>query len=170
MIGPILGMAALVASGADRLASELDQVVVALQPAIATLSPSPDIKTNGPAALTVSYRAQTFKIHGASMTGEFAKEAHDEIGPTFKGFVLFVDVQPKGEVNQAGTPQTLREPYWQTYLQVTPLAGSDKQLYWGLSYGSRTDTNLLAHIRGTIEGMKDKANRASDATAHQRWR
>ena len=85
------------------------------------------------------------------MTGEFSREAHDEIGPTFKGFVLFVDVQPKGEVNQAETPQTLRRPYWETYIQVTPVAGSDKQLYWGLSYGSQTDTNLLAQIRQAIE-------------------
>ena len=139
----------------DAPAPELGNVVAALQPLMATLSPTPEVMTNDQSFVTISYRTQTFKIHGGSMTGEFAKEAHDEVGPTFKGFILSVDLQKKGEVNQAATPQTLRRPYWETYIQLTPVAGSDRQLYWGLSYGSRTDTNLLAQIRQAVERMKE---------------
>jgi hypothetical protein len=158
----VLGMAGIVAIGADYQDPELMRVVVALTPSMATLSPIPEVKTNGQSSLTISYRAQTFKIHGSSMTGEFSKEAHDEIGPTFKGFVLFIHVQPKGQFNQACTPHTLQRPYWRTYIQVTPVAGSDKQLYWGLSYGSRADTNLLAQLRQAIEELKDKPNQAAE--------
>ena len=147
----VLAMVGIVAIGADGPAPELDRVLMALQPIIQTLMPVPEVKTNGQSSLTISYRAQTFKIHGNSMTGEFSKEAHDEIGPTFKGFVLFVEVQPKGEVNQAETPQTLQRPYWKTYIQVTTVRGSEKKLYWGLSYGSQTDTNLLKQILNRIE-------------------
>ncbi len=154
-----LGMAGFLAVAADAPAQELARVIEELQPVLSTLSPSPKVTTNSQSSLAVSYQTQTFKIHSGSMTGEFSKEAHDEIGPTYKGFVLFVDVQPEGEVNQAVTPQTLRRPYWQTYIQVTPVAGSDKQLYWGLSFGSRTDTNLLSQIRQAIEGMKEKPNK-----------
>lgn len=150
----VLAMVGIVASGADGPAPELDRVLVALRPITQALLPVPEVKTNGQSSLTISYRAQTFKIHGNSMTGEFSKEAHDEIGPTFKGFVLFVDVQPKGEVNQAETPQVVQQPYWKTYVQVTPVAGSEKQLYWGLSYGSQTETNLIAQIRNRIEELE----------------
>ena len=149
----------------DSQAPELGQVVAALQPITAALSPAAEVKATGPSSVTISYRTQTFKIHGGSMSGEFAKEAHDEVGPTSKGFVFSVDVQKKGEVNQAATPQTLRRPYWETYIQVTPVSGSDRQLYWGLSYGSRTDTNLLAQIRQAIEHMKEDPNTASHGTA-----
>lgn len=89
------------------------------------------------------------------MAGEISKEAHDELGPTFKGFVLKIRNQQRGEINQAVTPQTLHRPYWRTYLEVTPVKGTEEQLYWGLSYGSRTDTNLIQKIMGTIEGMKE---------------
>jgi hypothetical protein len=152
-------VAGMAACGADDPAPELARVVASLQPIIATLSPSPEVKTNDAISLTILYRTQSFKVHGGQMTGEFAREAHDEIGPTFKGFILSIYVQPTGEVNQADTPCTLREPYWQTYLQVTPVGGSDKQLYWGLSFGSRTDTNVLARIRTKIEELRDKPNK-----------
>ena len=153
----ILAMLALncVALAEDGPAPELSRAVAALQPIMATLSPAAEVKTNGPSSLTVSYRTQVFKIHGGSMTGEFAKEAQDEVGPTFKGILLFVEVQERGQINQADTPLTLLRPYWQTYIQVTPVAGSDRQLYWSLSYGSRTDTNLLAQVRQAIEKMTE---------------
>ena len=133
------------------------EVTQRLKPIISHLSPDQVEIIPEAADLTVSYQTQNYKIHGGSMTGEFSKEAHNETGPTFKGFILTIQVQPKGEINQAVTPQTLRRPYWQTYIQVTPLAGSDKQLYWGLSYGSRTDTNLLARIMQAVEGMATEA-------------
>jgi hypothetical protein len=152
-IAAFVGVATLAFAGGDALMPELVQVVTTLQPITAALSPAPEVKPAGPLSLTVSYRTRTFKVHGDSKTGEYAAEAHDEAGPTAKGFVLFVEVQKRGEVNQAKTPQTLRRPYWETYIQVTPVAGSDTQLYWALSYGSQTDAKLLAQIRQAIEAV-----------------
>ncbi len=160
VIAMSLGMAAGDSTGAISPSPELARVIAALQPITATLAPLPEIKANGGSSITISYRTQIFKIHGYSMTGEFTREAHDEIGPTFKGFVLFVDLQPKGEVNQAATPQTLRKPYWQTYIQVTPVFGSSNHLYWGLSYGSQTEPKILAQIRLALEGLKELPKRA----------
>ena len=148
-------MSCLACSGADALAPELEKVMAGLRSVTAVLSPAPEIRTNEASSLTVSYKTQIFKIHGGSMSGEFAREAHDEQGPTAQGFMLTVSVQQKGEINQGVVPQTLRAPYWQTYLQVTPVAGSDKQLFWGLSFGMRTDAKLLAQIREAVEGLKD---------------
>ena len=131
-----------------------------LQPIFAALDPTPEITfLDGTASLVATYRAQSYKIHGRSMTGEVSTNAHDEIGPGYKGFVLRVHLQDQGEINQAVTPQTLQQPYWRTDLDVTPIGGTKKQMYWALSYGSRTDTNLLSQIRKALNALKDVPKR-----------
>lgn len=145
--------------------TELRAVATALQPVLEKLDPKPEIRyPSSSATLVVAYKSQMYKIHGGSMTGEVSPNAHDELGPSFKGFVLRVHLQDKGEVNQADTPQTLREPYWRTDLDVTPLAGTQKQIYWGLSYGIRTDTNSLAQIRQKLYELRGAPNKSVDPT------
>jgi hypothetical protein len=135
----------------------LKQIANALRPVLEKLEPKADIAyLSSTASLVVGYRSQPYKIHGRSMTGEVSPDAHDEIGPSFKGFVLRVHLQGKGEINQAVTPQTIGEPYWQTYLNVTPIGGTRKQIYWALSYGSRTDATLLSQIRKALNGLERK--------------
>lgn len=144
------------APGASSSASPLDlcrAIADALRPAIAGLAPAPQLGTNAPASLSVSYLARTFKTHAPSMTGEFAEEAREEVGPAAKGFILAAEIQKKGEVNQAVVPQTLRRPYWDSYVQVTPVSGSDLQIYWSLSYGLSADADLLARIRQAVESF-----------------
>lgn len=157
MLFQSLSGAPAVVAADDVLASLANR----LQALLAVAAPGAEIATNDASTLTVSYRTQTYKIHGSWMTGEISKEAHDEVGPTFKGFVLTISLQPAGEINQALTPQTLRRPYWQTYIQVTPVHESDKQLYWSLSYGSQTDTNLLAGIRAAVDPLEPTPNLAT---------
>lgn len=127
----------------------------AVQPVLEKLDPKPEIAPNSGDTLLIAYKAQMFKIHFRSMTGEISPEAHDQLGPSFKGFVLHVHLQNRGEVNQAVTPQTLQEPYWRTDLDVTPLAGTPKQIFWALSYGVRTDPNMLMQLRQRLHGLKD---------------
>lgn len=128
------------------------------------------IITTNETTLTASFQTMTFKIHGRFMTGEIEKEARDDVGPKHTGFILTASLQPKGEINQACTPQTLQRPYWLTDLDVTPVAGSDRQLYWGLSYGTRTDTNTLAHLRAAVRDLAATTPRphtAEQAIAHR---
>ena len=144
---PILGtFLVALAAFADLTDTE---IVSQLTQRLHAVAPEAEIATNG-ATLTAGLRTMTFKVHGRSMTGEVAKEAHDEVGPAHDGLLLRAALQPKGEVNQAVTPQTLNEPYWRSDLDVTHVAGSSRQLYWSLSYGSRTDTNLLAQLRAAV--------------------
>ena len=103
----------------------------------------------------MTYQTQKFKIHGRTKAGKISEETHDEVGPSHLGLILRVHLQRKGEINQAVTPQTIREPYWQTDLNVTRLAGSDQQLFWSLSYGSRTDEKTLDAIRKAIEKLEE---------------
>jgi len=106
-------------------------------------------------SLTVKYQSRTFMLHGGSKTGAFSKELREEDGPDVRGVLLRIHAQDKGTVNQAEVPQTISRPYWQTDLDVTAVAGTDRQLYWALSYGVRTDRGLLNKIKEAIAGLGD---------------
>ena len=136
----------------------------ALRPVLEKLDPKAEVtRPDGGSTLLVAHKAQMYKIHGHSMTGEISPEAYDYLGPGFKGFVLRVHVQEAGVVNQAATPQILKEPYWQTYLDVTPLAGTKKQFFWSLSYGGRADPDLLAEIRQKLGDLNDAKGKPGNA-------
>lgn len=138
----------------DARAVELKTVEEALKPVLQKVEPKVRMEYRD-TSLIVTHLPQTFKIHGSSKSGQINEQAHDEVGPSYKGFLLRVHLQPGGEVNQAVTPQTVRNPYWLTDLDVTPLAGTDKQIYWALSYGSRADTELLEKICATLKALGD---------------
>jgi len=106
-------------------------------------------------SLTVRYRSRRFMVHGGSKTGAFSKEPRPEEGPDLRGFVLHIHAQDKGTVNQAVVPQTIRRPYWRTDLNVTAVADTDWQLYWGLSYGARTDRDFLKKINEAFATLDD---------------
>jgi hypothetical protein len=140
---------------ADSTPNELKAVESAIEPVLLKLDPFPQVAyINDGRTLVVEYKTQKYKIHGKLKTGEVSPETRDEMGPGYKGFILTVNLQDAGEINQAVTPQTLHEPYWQTDLDVTPLKGTKKQIYWALSYGARTDTKLLSDIKRKIGDLK----------------
>lgn len=144
---------------------ELKTVAHALQPLLEPLDPKPKISFPGSsAALVIAYQTQTYKIHSIQMDGEVLPKAHDELGPGYMGFLLVINLQDAGVMNQAFTPQTMREPYWRTDLDVTPLAQTHKQIYWRLSYGVRTDTNLLTRIRQTLHSLERASNKSVDTS------
>lgn len=153
-VAVVAGTGATAAIGATTNAA-LAAVAASVRPVLARLDPAPGIAFRDDAqTLEVGYRTQVFKIHGRSMTGEILTNFHDEVGPGFKGFMFRAYDQPTGEVNQACTPQTLREPYWQTDLDVTPVGRTGRQVYWALSYGSRMPTNVLAELRAAMKRLE----------------
>lgn len=141
------------ADAADtKPAPELKSVTDNLDSVFKELDPKPTIQVmNQGTSLEIRYLPQTFKIHGKTKSGEILAEATDQIGPSHKGFVIHIHLQKKSEVNQAVTPQTIREPYWNTNLDITALDKTDKQIYWALSYGSRTPDTLLKSIRESLK-------------------
>lgn len=134
---------------------ELKVALQTIQRSIDKLGPAAKIEFDGSETVKIMHLPQTYKIHGVSKGGDVSLEAHDEIGPSARGIILTMHIQPKGQVNQAVTPQTIRRPYWLTDLDVTPIAKSDNQIYWGLSYGARTDGKLLEEIRARLRALKD---------------
>ena len=96
---------------------------------------------------------QKYIIHEKSKSGQVGTNSHGEVGPSQGGFILRVHVEPQGETNKAILPQTLKEPYWLTDLDVTPVAGTDKQIYWRLSYAGRPPTDILNDIRAALKQL-----------------
>jgi hypothetical protein len=159
--GCILPLTSLAGDATTNAA--LAAVEARLQPILARLDPRPTVDfPEYHTSLVVTYRPQTYKIHGRSKSGQVSTNVYDEVGPGFEGFVLRAHLQPRGEVNQACIPQTIREPYWQTDLDVTPIGDTTNQVYWALSYMGRTPTNVLAEIRAAVKGLEISPNHTSD--------
>jgi hypothetical protein len=134
----------------------LDRVSKAIAPVLDRLNPKPPVERPSQSSLSVSYHTRTYKIHrgGAKGVGNFSAETYDAAGPDQDGFVLSVNVQKRGEVNQLVTPQTLHEPYWTSYLDVTPIDNTDQQIYWVLSYGGRDPQNVVGDIQAKIRQLQ----------------
>ena len=100
----------------------------------------------GQGALIVNYKTRPFVVYGQSRIGKYHDQPHETVGPSYQGFRWRLTLQDAGTVNAAATPQTLQRPYWKTRLDVYPLKGTDKQLFSGLSYGSRVEQDLLKQL------------------------
>lgn len=108
-----------------------------------------------PNTLVVNYRTQSFMVHGQSKRGEYTEKAHETVGPGYRGFQLRLTLEEAGFINDAGVPQTSREPYWTTYLDTRLLKGTDVQVFCGLSFGRQVDQELLRQVRKVITDLGD---------------
>lgn len=98
--------------------------------------------------LIVRFKTRTYIVHPRrGMSGGFLETTEKREGPSDQGFLLRVQVEQLGEPNQALMPQVIREPYWNSYLSVYPIKGTQKQLYFCLSYAEGTDGTLIENIR-----------------------
>ncbi|MCX6992650.1 MAG: hypothetical protein NT011_05825 [Kiritimatiellaeota bacterium] len=169
--GALLGCFALFVSAHAATNDVLVVLKARLEVVMTALDPKPDIWINPDHAVTflrAIYLPQTNKVHRIlNKKGDLSANVDDEIGPSPKGFILYVRSEPKGSPNQLVHPQILKGPCSQTYVQVTPVADSDKQLDWRLLYGSQTDTNLLSKVKEVIEDMKHKPNQVPEDTARK---
>jgi hypothetical protein len=143
-----------VSARAGDFAPTLQQIERAVRPAMAELSPAPAfVADTDNGILTIEYETRKFMVHNASMTGEWSTEAHEETGPKATGFLLKIYLVNPDEVLQQVTPQTLHQPYWESFLDETPLKGSAKEMSWNLSYGTRTDPALLEKLKQALASL-----------------
>jgi len=164
---PLIGLAAdelpdLSPNELEKLRTELQKKLAAEKashPAIARLSESLGklFKDNYPDALidlkqsdlSAQTAVQKFMIHTVFKTGEIAPDAHEEIGPSAKGFILKISVQPGRYDGAAVLPQTFRNPYWQTFANTYAL--SDKEyIHLHLSYGIRISDDFIEKVKQAV--------------------
>ena len=93
---------------------------------------------NGGRTLIAEFRTRKFMVHVGSKMGQRSREAHEVVGPSHAGFLIRFHLQDAGTVNQAHVPQTIREPYWNTNLNVFRL-DNQEQVYVAYSYGAALD-------------------------------
>lgn len=84
-----------------------------------------------------------FTVHQRWKTGEVRKETAQVEGPNFKGFLLSISVQNGKYEGAARVPQTLRRPYWQTYIDRPPTEDAKGHYVINFSYGSRLDREFM---------------------------
>ncbi|MCA9040290.1 MAG: hypothetical protein KDA65_08095 [Planctomycetaceae bacterium] len=92
--------------------------------------------------LSASHGTMRFTVHGHSKTGERAGLTYQVEGPNFEGFLFSLSVNEGKYQGQAVIPQTLREPYWETYIDRPPTEDGAGHYVINFSYGSRLNQNF----------------------------
>lgn len=105
-----------------------------------------------PDGLYVECHVRTFQVHGRFLTGETQREAGPELGPEVDGLLLGITLRAGPYQGMAVVPQDHVEPYWTTHLDALPLPASNEHLFLVLSYGSRTDKDLIRKLKEAVNG------------------
>lgn len=113
----------------------------------------------------LAFRTRTFMVHGGSKTGRFAKKAHQEKGPDVDGLMVEVRVGEGRYLGAAVTPQTLRRPYWKTFINQYPISKGREYLFLSLSTGARPNREVVAKVHKLLDSLID-----DDPKAGQRIR
>ena len=157
MLVAALALLCTTGHGEDKK-TEPDPVLVKLQGKIeqelTKLDPKPtfDIPESSVGkSLIVRYKTRQYTIHPKNKAGRISEDTVQREGPSDDGFLLRAHVQPFGEVNQACVPQTIRQTYWSLDLQVYEIEKEGKQIYFALSYNSRTDPKLIKRLKEIAE-------------------
>ena len=95
--------------------------------------------TRDDGGLTAKHGTMLFTVHRELMTGEILEKTHQVEGPNFRGFLLTVSRRNGKYDGQAIVPQTLREPYWRTFIDAPATEDGKGHYVVHFSYGSRLD-------------------------------
>jgi len=93
-----------------------------------------------------SHGTMMFTIHPRNKTGEVQEKTYQAEGPNFKGFIIALSLQEGRYEGAAAVPQTLGEPYWQTYIDRPATADSQGHHVINFSYGSRLNEEFKTAI------------------------
>jgi hypothetical protein len=101
-----------------------------------------------------TFKTMEFKIHGHQMTGKILETAHNEIGPSHLGFIISITFHENGVNQQAMLPQTLKEPYWNTFLNKINHENGKSQYFGSFSYGSRVQKEFIKKVSEALSPPK----------------
>ncbi|MGD9127083.1 MAG: hypothetical protein PVH19_06860 [Planctomycetia bacterium] len=128
-----------------------------LEPELQKLSPKPTVEfydSRGGGGLSIRFDTRNYVVHPSTMSRGFLENTVKKEGPNFRGFILGVSFQPRGTLNQLATPQVLREPYWDTYINIYPIKNTQQQFYFRLSYSTATNKALIDKIKKAAEQLQ----------------
>ncbi len=147
----ISAMFALQASAKD---SPLSQVAENLSKIAEDMEPAASVLHDG-RTVSLSFNTRTFMVHSSDKLGRRSKEAHQTVGPRYDGLIVQVTMQDGRYFGAAVIPQNLRRPYWTTFVNAYPIAKGKQHLHVNISYGNRTDHQLIKQIKELLEAKVD---------------
>ena len=100
-----------------------------------------------------------FMIHGRDLTGRISDKPYPTEGPSFKGFILEVTPEEGEYQGMARVPQTLREPYWSTFIGAPATEDGKGYFRVNFSYGSRLDEEFK---KAVMEAFSSKVREVDE--------
>ncbi|MCP5516677.1 MAG: hypothetical protein H7A45_05365 [Verrucomicrobiales bacterium] len=99
---------------------------------------------------TARHGTMMFTLHGRSKTGEVHPQTYQAEGPNFRGFLLRISRQEGPYEGAAVVPQTLREPYFPTFIDAPATADGSGHYWVRFSFGGRLDDKTKNAILDAI--------------------
>ena len=115
---PVQHQGEAVSKGVAR--ATLMRVEARLRDVLKDLNPKPEFTAVGD-ELVVKYRTRPFWVHLPRRDGGYAREASREEGPDTNGFLLSLRYKGDKYSGPLMIPQTLRYPYWSSYVNEYPV-------------------------------------------------
>jgi len=113
--------------------------------------------TRDNAKLVAKYGTMTFTVHRRLRTGEILPKTGQVEGPNFRGFILEVSLARGGYEGPLEIPQTLKRPYWLTYIDRPPTQDGTGHYVINFSYGLQMDRELMKAILDVLPKARTPA-------------
>jgi hypothetical protein len=114
--------------------------------------------------LVMRYKTKEYLVYPTLGAGRPNVALQRRDGPLDEGVLLSIHLQPKGQLNALKVPQTFEEPYWSTFVNVYPIAGTDKQIFLRLSFRDAARTDLIIK---KIKRIAETSERRSPSQANR---
>ena len=141
--------------GLQAKETKLDEPLNSLSEEIIKLFPEGSIlQVSGSKGFSIQHETQEFMVHNINMIGQISKNAHKATGPSYKGAIFRINILDQDAAIQAVTPQTLRKPYWSSYINHLKFDGYS--LFYSFEYGTRTDKKLFNSVTQKVNILPDQ--------------
>ena len=124
--------------GEDALFEKLTEV-------IAKQCPEVEIDTNQNVFLA-KHDTMMYMLHHDTKTGEVSEQARQEEGPRSRGFMLRIGRRDGTYKGQASIPQTIKGPYYPTFIDAPATASGKNHYIIHFSFGRGLDPKLKQAI------------------------
>ena len=124
--------------------------VVQIKEKISAHFPKAFVKTEGfdhdKQVLESKIDTMTYDVHRINKAGEVSEKSYKEEGPKSRGFIISIyDCKGKYE-GATAVPQTLKSPYWNTFINVIYKKDGTGYYWVTFSFGSRVNDKFKEEI------------------------
>jgi RNA polymerase sigma factor (sigma-70 family) len=120
----------------DKSASASADVRADVRRLVAQHFPEANIVVSGD-SFTARRQTMTFTLHPINRDGSISETTHQTEGPKHDGFLVTITTHKGRYAGPLAAPQTLREPYWNQYVNALYDEATDTHLWIVYAYGRR---------------------------------